>query len=360
MLLKSIKNSPLLSLVFFLVLPGPVVMAEQENIVPANVEKKTDWAFYMDNDLFITPSIDRDYTAGLSIVFSGDSAAKHPLSMDAIVGGFDSLSGINAGEDLRFHSYEFGITGFTPNNIFTSFPVQDDRPYASLVYVANSRQYVRTDNKSSLISTFSLGVLGLDIAGNLQNSVHKVINLDEAKGWHNQISNGGELTFLYSVSGQRVRWSNYTDDKSYEIKTAVKGSIGYLTDLTLSLSGRWGRIRSPWWTFNPQTSEYTEKSAPALATLKSLQKNELYFWSGVSVHLRAYNVFLQGQTKDSVVTFDSDELNHAILDMWLGVTAEILHGIRISYSVRGQTSEIKQGAGNRHHFWGGIILSVEI
>jgi len=359
-LLKLIKNNLLLSFVLFLVLPGPMVMAEELSIAPEDVDKKTDWAFYLDNDLFITPSIDRDYTAGLSIVFSGESAAKHPLSMDVVLGGFDSLSGINEGEDLRFNSYEFGIAGFTPNNIFTSLPVQDDRPYASLVYVANSRQYVRKSNKSSLISTFSLGVLGLDIAGNLQNSVHKVINLDEAEGWHNQISNGGELTFLYSVSGQRVRWSNYTDDNSYEIKTAVKGGIGYLTDLTLSLSGRWGRIRSPWWTFNPQTSEYTEKSAPALATLKSAQGNELYFWSGMSVHLRAYNVFLQGQTKDSVVTYDSDELNHAILDMWLGITAEIFNGIRISYSVRGQTAEVKYGAGNRHQFWGGFILSAQI
>ncbi|NOX43518.1 MAG: lipid A deacylase LpxR family protein [Gammaproteobacteria bacterium] len=315
------------------------------------------WIFYMDNDLFITPNIDRDYTAGMSVVFTGAGSASHLLSIDAVLGAIDSWPGLKDSGDFVLHSFEFGISGFTPEKTETRFVVQNDRPYASLVYLANNRQYVNLQNKSSLISTLSIGVLGLNTAGNLQNAVHEVVNLEDALGWDNQISKEGELTFRYGLSSQTVRWHDYSTVDKYEIKTALRGSIGYITDVTWSISGRWGDIRSPWWAFNPQTSEYTEKSAPAFPTSKSERGGEFYYWTGLSVHLRAYNVFLQGQTKDSVVTYDSDELNHLILEVWFGVTAEIFDGMRVSYMVRGQTTEIKHGEGSRNPFWGGLMVS---
>ncbi len=320
------------------------------------------WYFYMDNDLFITPNQDRDYTAGLSIVYTGIGSATHFLSIDAVLGAIDSWPGLNNGSDFGLHSFEFGIAGFTPEQTERRFALQNDRPYASLVYIANNRQYVNLQSKSSVISTLSVGVLGLNTAGNLQNAVHKIVNLDDAVGWQNQISNDGELTFRYGLSKQTMRWYDHssTEDK-YEIKTAIRGSIGYITDVTWSISGRWGNIRSPWWAFNPQTSEYTEKSSPALPTSRSASgsttDSELYYWSGLSVHLRAYNVFLQGQYKDSVVTYDSNELNHVILEAWFGVTAEVFNGMRVSYLVRVQTSEIRRGEGSRNPLWGGLIVS---
>jgi len=317
--------------------------------------------FYMDNDLFITPDLDRDYTAGVSIVITGHAAATHFLSIDPVLGVIDSWSGINKRHDFELHSYELGLSGFTPEEIERSSAIQDDRPYASLVYIANNRQYVDLQNRRSVISTLTIGMLGLTTAANLQNAVHKVINLDEAVGWNNQISDGGELTLRYGVSRQAVSWSDYSGANKVEIKTALRGSIGYLTDATWSISGRWGDFRSPWWAFNPQNSEYTEKSAPALpvTSLSTESENggELYFWSGLNLRFRAYNVFLQGQYKDSVVTYDSDELNHIIAEAWLGITAEIFSGMRVSYLMRAQTAEIKRGLGSRYLFWGGLTIS---
>jgi len=318
--------------------------------------------FYMDNDLFITPNLDRDYTAGLSIVLTGRGAASHLLSIDPVLGVIDSWSGIDKRPDFELHSYEFGLSGFTPEEIeTTSSAIQDDRPYASLVYIANNRQYVDLQNKRSFISTLSIGMLGLSTAANLQNAVHKVIDLDEAVGWHNQISDGGELTLRYGVSKQTVAWYDHSGSSKYEIKTSMRGSIGYLTDVTWSIGGRWGDFRSPWWAFNPQNSEYTEKAAPALPiTPLSIESNnggELYVWSGLGLRIRAYNVFLQGQYKDSAVTYESNELNHIIIEAWFGITAEIFSGMRVSYLVRAQTAEIKRGFGSRNLFWGGLIVS---
>jgi len=318
------------------------------------------WFFYMDNDLFITPNLDRDYTAGMSVAFSGAGSAHHLLSIDSALGVIDSWSGLNNTSDFVTHSFEFGITGFTPDKIQTRAALQNDRPYASLVYIANNRQYINISDKRSLISTLSVGLLGMSIAGNLQNGVHNVIDLDESLGWDNQISSDDELTFRYGLSRQAVRWHDYSTADKYEIKTALRGSIGFITDVTWSISGRWGDIRSPWWTFNPQLSGYTEKSAPSFpvsSTVISGGVGEFYYWAGLSIHLRAYNVFLQGQFRDSVVTYRRDELNRFILEAWFGVTAEIFDGLRVSYVVRGQTPEVRRGEGARNPIWGGVIVS---
>ncbi len=318
---------------------------------------RTSWAFYIDNDLFASPGRDRDYTGGLAFTLSGSKTAHYIASVDPILGGINNLFGLGKKYDSLLHSFEFGLTTFTPDDITISEPIFDDRPYASLFYLSNTRQHVDYKNRSSLITSLSIGVLGLDIAGEFQNLIHKVFDANEAQGWGNQISDGGELTFRYSVSKQSVHWADYVDESSnYEIKTASNLNVGYLTDYTYSISGRFGRIRTPWWSFNPQNAAYAEKGSP-LAKTSTKAKNEFYFWTGLSVHLRAYNVFLQGQFRDSVVTYKSDELNHVVGELWMGVTKELDSGLRMSYFLRGQTSEIKTGPGSRSPIWGGFIIS---
>ena len=318
---------------------------------------RTSWAFYIDNDLFASSGRDRDYTGGLAFTLSGSKTVKYLVSVDPLLGGINNLFGLGKKYDSLLHSFEFGLTAFTPDDITISEPIFDDRPYASLLYVSNTRQHVDYKNRSSLITSLSIGVLGLDIAGEFQNKVHKLFDANEAQGWGNQISDGGELTFRYSVSKQSVHWADYADEKSnYEIKTASNLNVGYLTDYTYSISGRFGRIRTPWWSFNPQNAAYAEKGS-SLAKTSTKTKNEFYFWTGLSVHLRAYNVFLQGQFRDSVVTYKSDELNHVVGELWMGVTTELDSGLRMSYFLRGQTSEIKTGPGSRDLVWGGFIIS---
>jgi len=68
--------------------------------------------------------------------------------------------------------------------------------------------------------------------------------------------------------------------------------------------------------------------------------------------LRAYNVFLQGQFKDSAVTYSSDEVNHAIIEAWVGYTIGLSDGYSFTYSIRGHSSELKQGNGDRNVVWG--------
>lgn len=120
---------------------------------------------------------------------------------------------------------------------------------------------------------------------------------------------------------------------------------------------RTGRIHSPWSSFNPELTSYGEKSSYS-SNAKSV--NEHYFWAGVAVKARAYNAFLQGQFRDSAVTYEHRQLNPLLVEAWAGYTFAFKQGYRISYVLRGHSSEIEGGAGDRNLLWGGIIIARSI
>jgi hypothetical protein len=139
-----------------------------------------------------------------------------------------------------------------------------------------------------------------------------------------------------------------------EIKSTLQASVGYLTEASWSLSLRNGDIYSPWSSFNPELISYGEKST---YTSNVAPTNEHYFWAGITFKLRAYNAFLQGQFRESDVTYDHNELRPLVAEAWAGYTYAFKQGFRFSYVLRGQTSEIKDGEGDRDVLWGSLIFS---
>ena len=109
-----------------------------------------------------------------------------------------------AGNSTQSGKIEYGLFGFTPENITLAEPQQNDRPYAGLVYVASTREHYQPMSNVSWQSTLTLGILGLDIVGELQKGVHSITGSDQPRGWDNQISEGGELTARYSVARQHL------------------------------------------------------------------------------------------------------------------------------------------------------------
>ncbi|GMR18189.1 MAG: hypothetical protein BMS9Abin33_0595 [Gammaproteobacteria bacterium] len=321
-----------------------------------NEKDTTGWAIYIDNDLLAPGGSDRDYTGGLSLTLSGKRATNFWLSADPVLHWIDRRLKLVNDDALTLHSFETGLTIFTPEDTRATHALNDDRPYSSLVYLSNTREQVNPAARTSLITTLAVGVLGLGIGEEVQNGIHRAVGSDETNGWDNQISDGGEFTFRYGVASQAIKASQYqSGGVDYEVTTTSKISVGYLTDVAWGVSGRLGRLRSPWWTFNPQLNEYSEKSSPLPNTAKAT--DEFYIWTGFNLRLRAYNALLQGQFRDSAVTYNRDELQYVIGELWVGVTREFASGLRLSYFVRGQTSEIKEGSGSRNPVWGGLIIS---
>jgi hypothetical protein len=80
----------------------------------------------------------------------------------------------------------------------------------------------------------------------------------------------------------------------------------------------------------------------------------LVFEGGIEARARAYDAFLQGQVRHSDVTFGADELNHLLLEAWVGFSVVQKNGINVSYTLRWQSPEITAGIGSRSFSWGDL------
>jgi hypothetical protein len=320
------------------------------------------WAFYLDNDAFSLLDIDQDYTGGFAVTLSGHRAEDYFFSLDPLLRGLTWLTGVGhlygRHGSFELHSIELGLTSFTPEEIATAEPIYDDHPYASLVFMANSEQRVVPDENVACQSMLTVGVLGTRIAEGIQTGIHRALGHQIPKGWRNQISDGGELTAKYSVAIQKT----YVKDDGrrflgYDFKTGVEANAGYTTDASLGVSGRAGRIRTPWWSFNPHQAEYVNLGSPVISESPDARSDEFYLWFGGSVRYRVYNAILQGQFRDSAVEFSRSDLNPWIGEAWVGLTAQMSKRFRLSVFIRARSKELKV-VERRNPIWGGIILSM--
>lgn len=334
----------------------PVAMTSTARANPAaQANNASAWSLYLDNDLLANQSTDRDYTGGISLTYSGQKVAKHPLSITPLTEKLDRLTGLHAQyaqADYHLYNMEIGMTAFTPSDITKQQVQSNDRPYAGLIYLSGTHENILVDENVSWTSTLTLGVLGLDAVADFQNGIHTLTGSDKPAGWNHQISSGGEATFRYSVSRQKYYRPS---SERWGLSSSSRLSLGYITEASYGASIRFGNIRSPWWSFNPNQNQYAEKNKAEDPYAKHV--NELFIWAGFNAKLRAYNALLQGQFKHSEVTFSANQLEKTIIEAWLGVTKEFNSGLRFSYVLRMQSSEVKRGAADRTQRWGGIILS---
>ena len=354
-LLRGIR---LLSGFIFLFIAGVVSAEPVQEDWPRLGGKTTEnsdpssWAIAFDNDVLAPGLRDQDYTYGFNVTSTGKRAKNQWASLHRLLARLNRRIGLDAqtGTAISASKFEYGLFGFTPEEISRAEPIEDDRPYASLIYVSSTTEHYDSLREVSWQSTLTLGVMGLGIVGDIQDVVHSAAGWKIPEGWDNQISDGGEPTVRYSVSRQHLMFKS---GSGLELKDTWQGSIGYITEVSWSLSTRAGKIHTPWVSFNPELTSYGEKSIPNTTAKIS----EQYVWAGVSLKLRAYNAFLSGQFRRSAVTYRSDEINHAIVEAWIGYTLALTDGYSFTYSIRAHSSELKRGSGDRTVIWGGVLLS---
>lgn len=325
------------------------------DIQPPKIHEKSSWAIGFDNDVLVPGSRDQDYTYGINLTYAGNRAENQWASLHQPLDWINQRVGLDdlLGSGIKTSKIEYGLFGFTPEDITQSEANQDDRPYSSLVYVSSTREHYDRSSEVSWQTTLTLGIMGLSVVGDIQEIVHSTYGGSKPRGWANQISDGGEPTARYSISRQSLVHQSVS---GMELKSTFQGSLGYITEASWSLSTRAGKFHTPWVSFNPELTSYGEKSIPNVTAKVS----EQYVWAGISFKLRAYNAFLEGQFKDSAVTYSGDEINRGIVEAWVGYTLALTDGYSFTYSIRGHTSELKQGSGNRNVLWGGVLISKTI
>lgn len=322
----------------------------------------TGWSFYVDNDIFSPSPRDRDYTGGISATVAGHRAADIFFSADPLLGRVNKVLGLvqeNPQAGVReLHSLQLGLAAFTPGNIAIRSITPGDRPYSSLIYVANSRLSLTSSHPDTVQqTTLIVGLLGAELVPKGQEVFHKQIGSVQPNGWEHQISDGGEPTFRYSYSLQQLLASAGNGGTSYEIKPSFEAGVGYVTDASIALSARWGRISTPWWSFAPDRSEYFAQPSMGLAHEQRGSVQEFYVWAGAKLEARPYNVFLQGQFRHSDLTYGLDEVRPLLLEAWVGVTGQVSRNYWLSWVLRYQTSELRTEPGDRNMVWGSVFIN---
>lgn len=350
-----IGSSCLIIAALYLICTAETHAASFEQNKPA--KKEIALSVYLDNDLFTGNNKDGDYTGGLAVSYTGEAANDQILSK--------TINWINSRSLLKhlipnkyfqtqldLSNFEIGMLAFTPQDIKRHDAIINDRPYASLIYLTNTQHAIDLNARQGLITSLSVGFLGLALAGNIQNTLHNLFNSNTAQGWDNQIANGGELTFKYSYTLQHyLKLSN----PYFQASTASGFSLGYITEGIAGISFRTGKINSPSWNFNVYNNNYGEKGN--LSTPTTNQRSELYFLAGTNLKLRLYNSLLQGQFRSSKVSYNADELRPLIYELWLGVGSSFQSGVKLSYILRYQSSEIKKGQADRSFTYAELISS---
>jgi hypothetical protein len=315
------------------------------------------WTVHVDNDLFALADKDRDYTAGVAFSLGGDAAPKHAPFLFRALDGFDralAVGPLAPKGRAEGHALEIGLLLFTPQDLAAAAPIVDDRPYASLFYVAGTA--LRHDEQRGVAyqSSLTLGVLGLPLAGELHKVVHDAFGSVEPRGYDHQISAGGEPTFRYTASRYQMLAHGDLNGRSYSVRLGTDASLGYVTEINSEIAARWGRTQLAWWESPPGSSEYAGHPPVHGSRSGGVERMQVLLDGGVKLRLRLYDAFLEGQLRDSDVEFSSRELNHVLVETWLGVTTLLKGRLSLSYTIRHQTKELDAGRGARSFTWASI------
>lgn len=356
---KRISHSVLPGLMLVASLIGSSV-AQAENVERIEPEN-TGWSFQFDNDVFVGGNKDQDYTGGFAVTLSGNRANGYSWSPNRLRQWTDDTLGLKSylaqgSEHYSKHALEWGAALFTPNDITSAQANPNDRAYASLFFLNSTEQTVFPEHALSVKSSFTVGLLGLDFADDVQSGIHKLLGSTQPEGWDNQISSGGELTARYALSLQKTAFQRYySNGLSQEFNWTADADVGFTTGFGAGFNWRFGRIGTPWWTFNPHQSEYLNLGSNIASGVAEYDTRERYIYVGSSINVNIYNSFLQGQFRSSAVEAEASEVEPISADVWAGVSVEVAPTLHVEGFVRARSRELDKPDA-RAPSWAGIIV----
>ena len=308
---------------------------------------------YFDQDMMLpVVNEDRDYTMGVALEFFSEDKGLYFLDNTLKQIG-DYFGVIDRNEPIR-RSYLIGSINYTPDDLSATAPIPNDRPYASVLFLANKRVYA--DGDVAIGVEGQVGLLGTYVAREVQKTLHgayrDATGEDEPVdplGWRNQISAGGELTGRVRVA-YAERLAGLSSPGLFDLAWTGDLSLGYQTNASLGLSARAGLINSPFWSL-PYDPINRGNFVPAFGS------RELYLWGAYRARLVGYDALLQGQFRDSAVTYGGSEINRLVHEAGVGVTGTY-EGVQLTMSANMKTAELDQGLAERTHWWGGTYLTI--
>lgn len=175
----------------------------------------------VENDIIATGS-DGHYTNGFELLRSFQPDADHWSRRFA--GAIPGWSG----DEMDNVAYRFGHQIYTPNEIERAELIEDDRPYAGLLFAGISlfSELQQDGWRETRGLHLDVGMVGPGAGGKkLQRKVHKVTDSDEPRGWDNQLRNEPFVNI-----GYQKRWWLQQQFAGLELEygPSVGGSVGNL------------------------------------------------------------------------------------------------------------------------------------
>lgn len=334
------------------------------------------YTFVYENDLFGTPTSDRDYTMGMNFSRHYHEGEDELTWHQATLNLARALDPFEYGEHQKSTGtwWNFGIAAFTPQNITDPAPIQYDRPYASLVYLsAGYSASMDAEKRTEKKLEWTWGLLGTNIGYVVQRSIHGVCCPSQMPhGWSHQIGNGGSPTFLLEESWKTRLGKADSQDSRYGVHYSYGYSLGYYTRLLTGISFQYGSTPADYLAQNDTLpTELPPSAAPAHKTEDAIQTSNnrpsgFSFWARYEVSYFIYNELLQGAwSGKNDVRFRHDQITPVVHHINLGVELSFLLqslGLlnsdewRFYYTQQWSSREIKTYP-DRPHSWGGLYIA---
>ena len=231
--------------------PAGVYIYTDQDIFPDLIHPKRKVAF----------NEDRNYTMGMIIGYFGMTANSNYWGVPLLRKQVDRFLGFDCWhcENDAISRASMFILGnaFTPLDIERTDVVEGDRPYASLLLLGSSFTSADDDAGLSITTELGIGALGLNHGKVFQSTIHREHWLGSTRpvplGWHNQISNGGEPTFLYRVNFRKrffeQNWNSekYPAQHRFQLIGTGEGMVGYYNNVAAGVEARVGYFSNPFW-----------------------------------------------------------------------------------------------------------------
>lgn len=151
-----------------------------------------------DNDLFTYSNTDRHYTNGIHVRLESKPLTAFDESSvpDLFLPMLEALPISSGTFQQRTVAYSAGQKMFTPDDITLASPRPDDMPYAGLLYA--SADFSASASRYADLFRLTLGLVGPgSLSKQTQKAAHKLVGVDDPKGWSHQLGNEIVFSALY-------------------------------------------------------------------------------------------------------------------------------------------------------------------
>ncbi|TFW23399.1 lipid A deacylase LpxR family protein [Massilia arenosa] len=260
---------------------------------------------------------DHYYTNGIQYS-TRRTAAASPAWLDRVC-----RYGGCAEEALVSVQQNFGQLMYTPTHINVAAAQPLDRPWAGLLYSERAYTLETADHDRLTTITLQAGLTGsMSLAEKSQKLVHRILNVEEPQGWHNQVGNTlavlGTLERRQAVPALRADFGN-----GIQIRTAAYWRVGVGSIMSYGAVGALVTIGKDLPELSPVPVGILNKVSVAPTDLACLLSSvRCTVFAGIEGRYMAYNIFLQGRP------FQTDpqvEPRRWVGDLMTGVRIDFIH-----------------------------------